>query len=800
MAAVRAAVERAYARAATPRPRVLSVIHEGRGGTWIANLELLRALEAEWEPFLLTSDRRTLRLWRVKDGDLEQVEEWTLERAIRATDFSRADYASIVRALLARREIELVHVRHLFKHTFDAPRVAAELGIGVVFSFHDFYFTCPTVHLLDDHDVYCAAQCTPGDGVCRIPDAGLEGLPHLKHSYVYQWREEAETMLRDVDAFVTTSAHARNVHLRALPSLVGRRFELIEHGRALRQESGVARAPAPSGPIRILIVANLDVHKGAAYIRALRAADRESRLEFHLLGNVPEESSDLGFCHGTFQPGELPSLARRIAPAFAGCLSVAAETYSHWLTEAWGLGLPVIATDIGALGERVRAHGGGQLIPLGDAEEAIRRIYSAAEPDAYTALQAEASLRGCASVVDMADAYAALYRHVLDSRRALPADPDGPIHLRSGIVRMLAVVPGSEGGVHPGSTYVRVIQRYRHPSVADKLSLSVRQRAEDALGRPADVVLVQRTALDPGAAQDFIAAARDRNLPLVLDLDDHLLAKPVDDPDYGHHRAALEALLEAAELVVVSTHALADALGGTARNVAVVPNLIDERLFLGGVEDPPSAGAPRGGRPTQIVYVGSPTHARDLTLLRPVMQELGARYPGAFELNVVGVEPPGPDQDWYRRIVVPNECKPYPSFVRWLRDQRGGWDLAVAPLRDDAFNRYKSDLKFLEYAALGLPAVYSDRQPYATVTDRQTGLKVGDSVEEWVAALRALADDESLADALAREAFHEVTSSRLLRHGAEDLLVMISGVLGGSAEPSTAGDEGSRSPAYDRAL
>ena len=775
LAALQGRVRDAYALARPPRPRILTVIHEGGGGAFTANVELVRALELEWDPLMLTSDRRTVRLWRCVDGALEQLREWTLERSIRVTDYSRHDYAQIVERVLIEHEVEVMHVRHLFKHTFDAPRIARRLGVPVVFSFHDFYFACPTFNLLDDRDHYCAAQCTPGDGECRIPVGALEGVPHLKHAYVYQWRQEVEAMLRDVDAFVTTSEHARDVHVRALRSLQGRPFELIEHGRSLRQRGGTVARPTPSGKIRILVVANLDVHKGADYIRSLVAADHERRLEFHLLGAVPERYADLGICHGAFDADALPELAAAIEPAFAGCFSITPETYSHALTEAWAMGVPVIATDLGALGERIRAHGGGELVPHDDPPAAVTRIYATADdPERYCRLREQASLRGCATVADMTDSYAALYRRVIDRRRAFVSVPGSTsaTQLAPGVARLVAVVPGA-GGVHPGSTYVRVIQRYRHPGVSPKLSLSVRLPDEDPLACDPDLVLVQRTALDPRRVQEFVANLEGHGIPLVADLDDHLLIRARDDPDYGRHRDSLTILLGAAALVLVSTEPLREALRGRAQAIAVVPNLIDERLFLAGVETRPRANGRR--RPAQAVYVGSPTHAEDLSMLKPVFEQLA----GAIELNVVGVEPPGPGQEWYRRVVVPDDCKPYPRFVGWLREQRPAWDIAVAPLRDDPFNHYKSDLKYLEYAALGLPGVFSDRQPYATVRDGETGLKASDHAAAWAQALTRLADSTDERDAIAERAFREVTSSRLLRHGSGDLVQLLTLSMGG---------------------
>jgi glycosyltransferase involved in cell wall biosynthesis len=225
----------------------------------------------------------------------------------------------------------------------------------------------------------------------------------------------------------------------------------------------------------------------------------------------------------------------------------------------------------------------------------------------------------------------------------------------------------------------------------------------------------------------------------------------------------------------------------------VVPNLVDERLFLTGVRECPAA-SPRRSGPVQLVYVGSPTHARDLALLVPVMAELERHRPGGFELNVVGVEPLGPGQDWYRRVPVPDSCKPYPRFVGWLREQRPRWDIGVAPLADAEFNRYKSDLKYLEYAALGLPGVFSESEPYQTVEHARTGFTAGDNATAWVEAVLALADDVLLRERIAGAAFRYVASQRLMRHGTVELLTLLQGLVTGGISAMDAHEIEASSP------
>lgn len=776
-AAARERAGGALAAAATPRPRVLFVIHEGGGGTPLANLELMAALPDRYECLLLTCDRQTMRLDRMDGGERTLIDRWDLSSPVGVLDFTREDYREIATRVLHEHAIELVHVRHLFKHTFDVPVAAARLGIPVVFSFHDYYFTCPTVHLLDEQDRYCAGQCTPGEGSCRVPDAGLEGLPPLKHAFVHEWREEVQAMLAGVDTFATTSEHVRDVHRRALPAIGDRPFAVIPHGRSLRQTHGLAQPPLRGGPLKILLAGNLAAHKGAGLVREIRRRDIESRLEFHLLGDVPAEFADLGIVHGRYPRAELAARVAEIRPAVMGLFSITAETFSHTISEAWSMGIPVVATDLGAPAERLRQHQGGWLIPHDDPAEALRRLIRVADdPEEYLRQARRADLRGQPTVADMADAYAALYANVLESRRALAApsgSPRAPARHRRGVRRVCALVSGS-GGEYPGSTHVRIVRPHRHPSFARRVATSIRYAA-DGVASGAEVVLVQRTALPPEHVSALLDAVAERDVPLVVELDDHLLLKGQTDGEYGAHQESLRELLGAAALVTVSTTALAEALQGGGARIEVVPNALDERLFLDGALGPPRGPQPGRG-PVRLAYVGSTTHGRDLELLRPVMAELERRAPGRYLLEIVGVQPGDGDGGWFERALIPDEAKAYPRFVRWLRALRPRWDIGLAPLVDDPFNTFKSDLKWLEYTGLGLPVLASDLAPYATIRDGETGRLLADDPAAWADAIEELAASPGLRDEMADAAWSEVTGSRLLRHQVPRLAELLLGI------------------------
>ena len=807
---VQETVGHAYAKsmslARRPRPRVLYVHHRGTGGTPETTADLMGALADGYEPYLLTSDTRALELWRTEADGTELVERWVLPERIRPEQFTQPAYRAAVADILTRHAIDLVHIRVLLAHTFDLPSVARALDIPVVLSFHDYFLVCPTFHLLDESNRFCGGVCTPGDGACRIPSDWVTGVPHLKHAWVKEWQQAVARLLADCDAFVTTSATARNIYLRTYPQLSDAPFHLIEHGRDLEFEP-VEAVPNLGGPVRVVIPGAFDVHKGAPFIERLVELDGAGRLEFHFLGKVPEEFRHLGVMHGPYERRQFARKLSEIRPAFVGIFSIWAETYSHTLSEAWAAGVPVLVTDLGAPRERVEAHGGGWVLDHRDPAAAYGRIMGICDdPSEYRRVRREVSLRGVRPLRAMADDYDALYGSIFLSRRAIKRHAEA----RPSVTRAALFVVGSSTGRYAPTAHVRMLQRLGHPLVRQEIvaePTDVQAFVDGATDKP-DVALVLRTAIPPDLIDRFLDAVRQRRIPLVVDLDDDLfdVAGRVDSYDYGAHQASLERLVRAADLLTVSTGPLGRAMEERAARVAVVPNLLDEFLWFGDAgaatgrvaPRPSAAGVARAlravtarrrrvsaERTCNLVYVGTRTHGDDLALLRPVIEQLRQRSDLDVTLFVVGGEervPPG--RRWYRSVQMPTTEShyAYPEFVPWLRSRSRDWTIAVAPLREASFNHNKSDLKYLEYAALGLPAVYSDLVPYRdSVRHDVTGILTENTTEAWSAAVLRLASDADLRERIAAEARAHVLRERCLRHGAAEYAQLIGGVASSAA-------------------
>lgn len=235
-----------------------------------------------------------------------------------------------------------------------------------------------------------------------------------------------------------------------------------------------------------------------------------------------------------------------------------------------------------------------------------------------------------------------------------------------------------------------------------------------------DRLIVQRAACPTLAqAEALVQACRQRSLPLILDLDDALFALPAEHPErerYAPALPALEHLLDAADLRVFSTATLAAQCQPFGPQ-AVLANGLDAEAWAGPARFPRAEAE----GPLQLLYMGSRTHDADLALILPELDALAARDPQAFRFTLVGGVSQPLQRPWLHTLEVPLEARRYPRFVRWLR-RLPRHDLGLAPLVANPFNAAKSDVKLLDYAALGLPALCSPGPAYQGLLEADLAL------------------------------------------------------------------------------
>lgn len=263
----------------------------------------------------------------------------------------------------------------------------------------------------------------------------------------------------------------------------------------------------------------------------------------------------------------------------------------------------------------------------------------------------------------------------------------------------------------------------------------------------ADVVIGQRV-LEDGTSGVWRDICRNPKVLAVYEVDDDLLN--VDPRAIGwdffrrnHVRDNFVRNIAAANLVTTSTPYLAEVLAQYNPNIVMIPNYIPAyALDLPKVEYP--AGSGMDGDKVVIGYPSSATHDVDFEVVTDQLKRALARHPAAM-LHFVGASYPGLPKErvaWTRWIVgVPNYLRIISSF-----------HIGIAPLRAHLFNRAKSHLKALEYAALGIPAVASRLLPYQDfVQHGETGFLVSRE-HEWQRALHTLVADHEAREAMGKAA------------------------------------------------
>lgn len=259
------------------------------------------------------------------------------------------------------------------------------------------------------------------------------------------------------------------------------------------------------------------------------------------------------------------------------------------------------------------------------------------------------------------------------------------------------------------------------------------QLQEVVIDNDADVFVFQRVTSKP--LSQLVAHLVERGKTVVVDMDDDLTAihpdnpafrmlHPKSSPDNNWQHAA--AACKSATLVTVSTDELQRRYGRTRSRV--LRNCIPRSFINLPAREP---------REVTWGWAGAVhSHPTDLPLVAGAVQQLRSSYltvgysEGTGKALGLSEDPPATGrvdfQDWSRALQ--------------------SLSVGVAPLADTRFNEAKSWLKPLEYAAVGVPWVASDRVEYRRLWDleKSAGFLVGDRTRDWVRPLRRMLEDHSL--------------------------------------------------------
>ncbi len=150
------------------------------------------------------------------------------------------------------------------------------------------------------------------------------------------------------------------------------------------------------------------------------------------------------------------------------------------------------------------------------------------------------------------------------------------------------------------------------------------------------------------------------------------------------------------------------------------------RVFLNQITALPPRREPSGATAISVGWGGSAGHFDDLAELAPGLIQLVLAEPSVTLCLMCS------DKIWSLFDALPAARKRR-TPVGWIDDYYAfvsQLDIGIAPNRDEGFNRCRSDVKFLEYAACGAVAVVQRLAPYLdSVEHRENGFLFGSHAE-----------------------------------------------------------------------
>lgn len=311
--------------------------------------ELVDALSQDLQIIILEGHAKSLTL-KTRHGrvmtsvTLAQPLDWN-------NSISNKEYAAFISLLFTTYKIDLVQINSFESHAFDLVSIAKQNNIPIVYVIHDFLLLCPSLFLIDSTGGYC--------GTCSFSDERegcLESNPYAVYgqgnaAVLHRFRTFVrDVLLPQIDIFVAPSLSAKK-HFSAIYDSVSDRAVVIPHIAPKKKQ----RAPShrkDNEPLRVGFLGALHPIKGLNTIEEVMARVDSSKFIFTAYGTLSKDIPKL------INQGEYhySTISETLAVSDLDLICIfptIPETYSYTLSEAAAAGIPVLGTNLGAVGERI---------------------------------------------------------------------------------------------------------------------------------------------------------------------------------------------------------------------------------------------------------------------------------------------------------------------------------------------------------------------------------------------------------------------------------------------------------------
>lgn len=318
------------------------------------------------------------------------------------------EYKKIVLEIIKNYGIDLIHIHHMKNHYFDIVDIAKQNKIEIVYSLHDFYSVCPIINKMYCNKEYC---CNPSIDKCK--ECLLKTYKYNQMTII-EWRNRFKKIFDCSYKIIAPTKSCKDEILMTYPNT---KIDIIEHGVDLKKTK---EYPVLDNTIDVAFLGAIGVIKGSNILNNI-IKKKYKNINFHLFGTYDKvlskkEKKRINY-HGQYKREELPELLKENNIKLVCLLSTCPETYSYTLTEAIANGIPVLASNLGALKERVEKDNLGWTIDLNSdnpEQDIINKIYEILNnKEEYNEKIESIKKYKIVSVASMAKKYDKVYSEIL---------------------------------------------------------------------------------------------------------------------------------------------------------------------------------------------------------------------------------------------------------------------------------------------------------------------------------------------------------------------------------------------------
>ncbi len=277
---------------------------------------------------------------------------WKFSEPIGGTVVHHPEYRQVLDQVVQRYAVGAILVSSLIGHALDA----LDTGLPCVYVLHDYYPYCPAIN------IHFGAVCRQCDverlTACHEQNHAFNVCQRYALSDKLAVRERFLELIHVPSTIVVAPTRDVLENLRRLdPRLASCVAAVLPHGQPALDDNVTDGPCEDHGRLRVLVLGRLSASKGVDLLQTALESLR-GFADIHLLGagDMAELFRHVPGVHiiEQYSHEELQRHVRAIRPHVGLLMSVWPETFSYTLSELFLLGVPPVATNLGAFRERIR--------------------------------------------------------------------------------------------------------------------------------------------------------------------------------------------------------------------------------------------------------------------------------------------------------------------------------------------------------------------------------------------------------------------------------------------------------------